>query len=177
MNYISDCPISIPSNRRDLPSGNVRGGRVFCRADTPQPDQVPPNIFVIYANGLGYGNLGSYGHHTLRTPTLDRLAQDGMRLTSYYAPAPLCSPSRASLLTGRTHYRTGIESAWPDSVERWGKRAPLTRLGMSEDVGDACLFLASSGTRWITGANLRVDGGVMTNQIFWSTKTRDDQPC
>ncbi len=76
----------------------------------PQPDDHPPNILVIYADDLGYGDLGSYGHHTLRTPTLDRLARDGMRLTSYYAPSPLCSPSRASLLTGRIHYRTGIQS-------------------------------------------------------------------
>ena len=58
----------------------------------PQPDVNPPNILVIYADDLGYGDLGSYGHHTLRTPTLDRLARDGMRLTSYYAPSPLCSP-------------------------------------------------------------------------------------
>ena len=63
-------------------------------------------------------------------------------------------------------WREGIESAWADGVERWEKRAPLTRLGMPEDVADACLFLASPGARWITGVNLRVDGGVMTSQIF-----------
>ena len=83
----------------------------------PQPVANPPNVLVIYADDLGYGDLGSYGHHTLRTPTLDRLAQDGMRLTSYYAPSPLCSPSRASLLTGRTHYRTGIESWIPSDTD------------------------------------------------------------
>ncbi|MEM7028065.1 MAG: glucose 1-dehydrogenase [Chloroflexota bacterium] len=63
-------------------------------------------------------------------------------------------------------WREGLDEAWPDGVERWQKAAPLTRLGMAEDVADACLFLASSGARWITGANLRVDGGVMTHQIF-----------
>ena len=63
-------------------------------------------------------------------------------------------------------WREGIEEAWPDGVERWQKAAPLTRLGMYDDVADACLFLTSPGARWITGANLRVDGGVMTNQIF-----------
>ncbi len=99
------------------------GGAFSAAPAAPQPDQVPPNILVIYADDLGYGDLGSYGHHTLRTPTLDRLAQDGMRLTSYYAPSPLCSPSRASLLTGRTHYRTGIES-WipPDTDVQLGPR-------------------------------------------------------
>lgn len=60
----------------------------------------------------------------------------------------------------------GIEQAWPEGVERWRSAAPLTRLGMPSDVADACLFLASSAARWITGANLRVDGGVMTSQIF-----------
>ena len=63
-------------------------------------------------------------------------------------------------------WREGIEEAWPDGVARWQKAAPLTRLGQPDDVADACLFLASDAARWITGANLRVDGGVMTNQIF-----------
>lgn len=63
-------------------------------------------------------------------------------------------------------WREGIEQAWPDGVQRWKRAAPLARLGMPEDVADACLFLASPGARWITGANLRVDGGVMTKQIF-----------
>lgn len=63
-------------------------------------------------------------------------------------------------------WREGIEQAWPDGVERWQKAAALTRLGTPEDVADACLFLASAGARWISGVNLRVDGGVMTNQIF-----------
>jgi arylsulfatase A-like enzyme len=70
---------------------------------------------LILADDLGYGDLGSYGHHTLKTPALDRLAREGLRLTSYYAPSPLCSPSRASLLTGRIHFRTGIESWIPSS--------------------------------------------------------------
>jgi NAD(P)-dependent dehydrogenase (short-subunit alcohol dehydrogenase family) len=63
-------------------------------------------------------------------------------------------------------WREGIEQAWPDGVERFLKAAPLGRLGRADDVADACLFLASPAARWITGANLRVDGGVMTKQIF-----------
>jgi NAD(P)-dependent dehydrogenase (short-subunit alcohol dehydrogenase family) len=63
-------------------------------------------------------------------------------------------------------WREGIEEAWPDGVARYRKAAPLGRLGRPDDVADACLFLASPGARWITGANLRVDGGVMTKQIF-----------
>jgi NAD(P)-dependent dehydrogenase (short-subunit alcohol dehydrogenase family) len=51
-------------------------------------------------------------------------------------------------------------------VARWTRTAPLRRLGTPEDVADACLFLASPAARWITGASLTVDGGVMTHQIF-----------
>ena len=63
-------------------------------------------------------------------------------------------------------WRAGIEQAWPDGVARWQQAAPLQRLGQSEDVADACLFLASPAARWITGASLTVDGGVMTTPIF-----------
>jgi NAD(P)-dependent dehydrogenase (short-subunit alcohol dehydrogenase family) len=59
-----------------------------------------------------------------------------------------------------------LEEDWPDGVARWKKAAPLARLGRPDDVADACLFLASPAARWISGANLRVDGGVMTKQIF-----------
>ena len=62
--------------------------------------------------------------------------------------------------------RPGIEQDWPEGVQRWLKAAPLGRLGTPEDVADACLFLASSAARWITGISLTVDGGVMTHQIF-----------
>jgi NAD(P)-dependent dehydrogenase (short-subunit alcohol dehydrogenase family) len=63
-------------------------------------------------------------------------------------------------------WRDGIERAWPDGVRRWHDRAPLARMGMPEDVADACLFLASPGARWITGVNLVVDGGVTTAPLF-----------
>lgn len=63
-------------------------------------------------------------------------------------------------------WREGIEQGWPDGVERFLKAAPLGRLGRPDDIADACLFLASPAARWVTGANLRVDGGVMTKQIF-----------
>jgi len=63
-------------------------------------------------------------------------------------------------------WKDDIEQAWPDGVARWRRAAPLGRLGMPEDVADACLFLVSPAARWITGASLTVDGGVMTHQIF-----------
>jgi NAD(P)-dependent dehydrogenase (short-subunit alcohol dehydrogenase family) len=63
-------------------------------------------------------------------------------------------------------WREGIEQAWPEGVARYCAAAPLGRLGQPEDVADACLFLASAGARWITGAQLTVDGGVLTAQAY-----------
>jgi arylsulfatase A len=67
----------------------------------------PPNFVVILTDDQGYGDLGSYGHPTIRTPNLDRLAREGQRWTSFYA-APVCTPSRAQLMTGRLAIRTGL---------------------------------------------------------------------
>jgi len=63
-------------------------------------------------------------------------------------------------------WREGLEQSWPDGVARYLAAAPLGRLGRPEDVADACLFLASAAARWITGASLTVDGGVLTNQVY-----------
>jgi NAD(P)-dependent dehydrogenase (short-subunit alcohol dehydrogenase family) len=63
-------------------------------------------------------------------------------------------------------WKDNIEQTWPAGVARWRQAAPLGRLGMPEDVADACLFLVSPAARWITGASLTVDGGVMTHQIY-----------
>ncbi|KPV49261.1 short-chain dehydrogenase [Kouleothrix aurantiaca] len=63
-------------------------------------------------------------------------------------------------------WRDGLEAAWPEGVARWQAAAPLQRLGTPADVADACLFLASPGARWITGASLCVDGGVTTGPSF-----------
>ena len=77
----------------------------------------PPNFIVILTDDQGYGDLGSYGHPTLRTPNLDRMAAGGQRWTSFYA-APVCTPSRAQLMTGRLAVRTGLAGGvlFPDST-------------------------------------------------------------
>lgn len=63
-------------------------------------------------------------------------------------------------------WRDGIEADWPDGVRRWLEAAALARLGTPEDIADACLFLASPAARWITGASLTVDGGVLARPAF-----------
>ena len=67
-----------------------------------------PNFVVILCDDLGWGDLASFGHPHIRTPHLDGLARDGMRLTSAYSAAPVCSPSRVGLLTGRSPNRAGV---------------------------------------------------------------------
>src|SRR5687767_1472643 len=80
-----------------------------------------PNVVVIFADDLGYGDLGCYGHPTIRTPNLDRMAAEGLKFTSFYSAAEVCTPSRAALLTGRLPLRSGMCSdthrvLFPDSV-------------------------------------------------------------
>ncbi|XP_045712115.1 arylsulfatase D-like [Phyllostomus hastatus] len=70
-----------------------------------------PNILLIMADDLGIGDLGCYGNRTLRTPHIDRLAEEGVRLTQHLAAAPLCTPSRAAFLTGRHAFRSGMDAS------------------------------------------------------------------
>ncbi|XP_030646070.1 arylsulfatase A [Chanos chanos] len=67
-----------------------------------------PNFVVLFADDMGFGDLGSYGHPSSLTPNLDKLAAKGLRFTDFYVTSPVCSPSRASLLTGRYQTRSGI---------------------------------------------------------------------
>jgi len=66
------------------------------------------NFVILFADDLGYGDLGSYGHPTIRTPHLDKMANEGMKFTQFYVSAPVCTPSRAGLLTGRYSIRSGL---------------------------------------------------------------------
>src|SRR5690242_21493983 len=67
----------------------------------------PPNILLLLCDDLGYGDLESYGSH-IPTPNLNRLANDGIRFTNFCSADPVCSPSRAALLTGRYPTRVGV---------------------------------------------------------------------
>jgi arylsulfatase A len=67
-----------------------------------------PNVVIIFADDLGYGDLGCYGSPTIRTPHLDRMAAEGLRFTDFYSAAEVCTPSRAALLTGRYPIRSGM---------------------------------------------------------------------
>ncbi|ELU12890.1 hypothetical protein CAPTEDRAFT_155395 [Capitella teleta] len=76
----------------------------------PQTTAKRPNILIIVADDLGYGDVGCFGNSTIRTPNIDRLAREGVRLSHHIAPAALCTPSRAALMTGRYPARMGMVS-------------------------------------------------------------------
>ncbi|GAB4248235.1 MAG: sulfatase [Acidobacteriota bacterium] len=90
-----------------LPAILLLGTLASCR-EKPQAESEQPNFIVIFADDLGYGDLGCFGHPTIRTPNLDRLAYEGQRWTNFYVAAPVCTPSRAALLTGRYPLRNGM---------------------------------------------------------------------
>ncbi len=86
-----------------------------------QPSSEKMNFIIIFADDLGYGDLGCYGHPTMETPNLDQMAREGQRWTNFYAASSVCTPSRAALMTGRLPVRSGMCSnksrvLFPNSV-------------------------------------------------------------
>src|SRR6476620_4822748 len=87
----------------------------------------PPNVVVIFADDLGYGDIGCFGAKGWSTPNIDRLAAEGVRFTNFYVAQPVCSASRAALLTGCYPNRIGIQGALGPSA-RHGIAASETTL-------------------------------------------------
>ena len=84
------------------------------------------NFVILFADDLGYGDLSSYGHPTILTPNLDQMGREGMRFTSFYAGAPVCTPSRAALLTGRYAARIGLPNVLGPESENGIKASEIT---------------------------------------------------
>ena len=74
-------------------------------------DKRLPNFVIIFADDLGYGDLGTYGNPTILTPNLDKMAYEGQKWTNFYVGASVCTPSRAALLTGRLPVRSGMANS------------------------------------------------------------------
>jgi arylsulfatase A len=93
-----------------------------------------PNIVVILCDDLGWGDLECYGHPAIKTPHLNRLAQEGMRFTRFYSASPVCSPSRVGLLTGRTPNRAGVYDWIPETSQNPGnyRQRFVTQMRKSE---------------------------------------------
>ena len=91
----------------------------FSACKTSEKEIILPNFIIIFADDLGYGDLSSFGHPTIKTPNLDQMAYEGMKLTQFYVAASICTPSRAGLLTGKLPAKIGMAGArrvlFPDS--------------------------------------------------------------
>ncbi len=126
--------IAVLSNTESYPPGRV-AGRItqYLFAQAQEEEQAggaePPNVILINCDNLGYGDLGCYGSKVHRTPAIDRLAAEGVRFTDFYAASPVCTASRAALLTGSYPSRNSMhEFEWDGSVLR-----PVSPNGLHPD--------------------------------------------
>ena len=101
---------------------------ISCQKETSQP-----NIIIFLADDLGYGDLGCYGNPIIKTPNIDKLAKEGVRMTDFHSAGTVCSPSRAALLTGRNPYRTGF--FYIHSKDTWLKNEEITIAELLKDKG------------------------------------------
>jgi len=108
-----------------------------------------PNVIVIYTDDQGYADMNIYGSKDLVTPNMDALARSGVRFTQFYAAAPICSPSRASLLTGRYPQRAGLP-VMASSKEGGDLSMPGSQYTMGELFRDAGYKTAHIG-KWHVG--------------------------
>ena len=99
-------------------------------AETPRT-----NFVIVLCDDLGYGDIGCFGHPHIKTPQLDKLAGEGMRLTDCYAAAPVCSPSRSGLLTGRIANRLGVYDWIPEKSPMHLMQKEITVARLLKDVG------------------------------------------
>jgi arylsulfatase A len=127
----------------------IQGG--CTTAETPVAAPEKPNFVVVFADDMGYGDLGAFGHPVFPTPNLDEIAAEGQRWTQFYVAANVCTPSRAALLTGRYPIRSGMTSStrgvlFPDS----GGGLPADEITIAEALADAGYVSGAFG-KWHLG--------------------------
>ena len=93
-------------------------GAVFAQSFTQSGRK--PNFIFILVDDMGYADLSSFGSKDIRTPNIDRLAKEGVKLTQMYSNGPVCTPTRAAFITGRYQQRVGLEWAIPARVTEPG---------------------------------------------------------
>ena len=135
---------------------------------TQVPAHKYPNIIYIYADDLGYGELGCYGQQKIKTPNLDRMAREGMRFTQHYTSTPVCAPARAMLMTGKhgghSYIRGNYElGGFPDSAERGQMSLPGEAFTVAELLKEVNYKTAMIG-KW--GLGMDSTPGTPLNQGF-----------
>ncbi len=130
---------------------------IAAAADTPRP-----NIVLIYADDLGYGDVGCYGATRIPTPNIDRVAREGLRFTSGYAPSATCTPSRYALLTGEYPWRRTGTGVLPGDAKLIIKPGRTTLASMLRDAG------------WRTGVVGKWHVGLGDGAVDWN---REIRPC
>jgi arylsulfatase A-like enzyme len=107
------------------------------QAEAQEKPKRPPNVIIIYADDLGYGDLGCFGAKKIKTPNLDRMAKQGVRFTSFYVAQAVCSASRAALMTGKYSNRAGILGALGPASKTGLAREHTTMAEMLKALGYA----------------------------------------
>ena len=147
-----------------------------------QPPAARPNIILILADDLGYGDLGVYGATDTKTPNLDRLAREGTRFTDFYANAPVCTPTRAGLITGRYQQRVMLERPLSSVGDDLQASLPVTGRSLPQLMAEAGYATALLG-KWHLGfmpeAGPRAHGfgyfwGYLSGYLDWYTHVRGD---
>ena len=154
--------------------------------------QRPPNFVIIFADDLGYGDLGTYGNPSIRTPNLDRMAHEGQKWTNFYVAASVCTPSRAALLTGRLTVRSGMSSnkhrvLFPDSK----KGLPASEITLAEQLKQggyrtACIgkwhlghkeqyLPTNNGFDYYFGIPYSNDMDMISDMPYWEYWQQDDE--
>ena len=119
---------------------SVIPAHLFAR-DTSLAGSDKPNVIIILADDLGYGDLGCFGSRRLETPVIDRMAAEGMRLTDFYATSPICTPTRASIMTGCYPSRVGLGTPLhtPDKIGLHEDEITLAEVLKMQGYATACI--------------------------------------
>ncbi|MEO0415571.1 MAG: sulfatase-like hydrolase/transferase, partial [Verrucomicrobiota bacterium] len=94
-----------------------------------------PNFVVFLTDDMGWGDSATYGHPIIKTPNLDKLAEQGVKFTQFYSACGVCSPSRSAILTGRTPYRNGVWRHLSGMHQAYLRDSEITYIELLKQIG------------------------------------------